>query len=128
MKEFKMKEIKVFENYQAVTLETGHIIVTTEVVEDSLNYHQTAHGGYLFTLADQISGAVCVSTGYDAVTQQANINYLKPALIGEVLTIDGKCIHNGKSTKVNEVIIRNQKGQDVIKATFTMFVLGKREA
>ncbi len=127
MKEYRIKELKIFENYKKVCFEEGHVVFTTEVVESSLNYHDTAHGGYLFALSDHLAGAVGVSTGYDVVTQQASINYLKPGLIGDTLTIDGKCLHNGKMTKVIEVVISNQKEQVLSKATFTMFVTGKRE-
>lgn len=50
--EDKLHEIRVFENFQEELFETGHIIVTTKVVEKSLNYFGNAHGGYLFTLCD----------------------------------------------------------------------------
>ena len=33
----KLHEIRVFENFQEELFETGHVIVTTEVVEKSLN-------------------------------------------------------------------------------------------
>lgn len=128
MKEFKTKELKIFENYETLLVEYGHVIVSTNVVESSLNYHQTAHGGYLFALSDQIAGAVSVSTGFDTVTQQSSINYLKPGKLGDVLTIEGTCIHDGKKTKVNEVVIKNQKNKILTRAVFTMYVTGKRES
>lgn len=34
----KLHEIRVFENFKEELFETGHVIVTTEVVEKSLNY------------------------------------------------------------------------------------------
>ena len=33
----KLHEIRVFENFQEELFETGHVIVTTKVVEKSLN-------------------------------------------------------------------------------------------
>ena len=54
----KLHEIRVFENFQEELFETGHVIVTTEVVEKSLNYFGNAHGGYLFTLCDQVGRLV----------------------------------------------------------------------
>ena len=35
--EDKLHEIRVFENFQEELFETGHVIVTTKVVEKSLN-------------------------------------------------------------------------------------------
>ena len=76
----KLHEIRVFENFQEELFETGHVIVTTKVVEKSLNYFGNAHGGYLFTLCDQVAGLVAISTGDYAVTLQSNINYLKAGI------------------------------------------------
>ena len=54
----KLHEIRVFENFQEEVFEAGHVVVTTKVVEKSLNYFGNAHGGYLFTLCDQVAGLV----------------------------------------------------------------------
>ena len=85
-------EIGVFENFQEELFETGHVIVTTEVVEKSLNYFGNAHGGYLFTLCDQVAGLVALSTGDYAVTLQSNINYLKAGHLSDQLKIEGLCV------------------------------------
>nr|WP_074485123.1 PaaI family thioesterase [Streptococcus henryi] len=127
MMEDKLHEIRVFENFELVSSEEGHVVVRTEVVDKSLNYYGFAHGGYIFTLCDQISGLVSISTGYDAVTLQSNINYLKSGKLGDTLFIDGKCVHNGRTTKVVDVDVTNQKREAVAKATFTMFVTGKHQ-
>ena len=105
----KLHEIRVFENFQEELFETGHVIVTTKVVEKSLNYFGNAHGGYLFTLCDQVAGLVAISTGDYAVTLQSNINYLKAGHLSDQLKIEGLCVHNGKTTKVVEVVITNQE-------------------
>ena len=76
-------------------MEDGQVIVTTEVVTSSLNYYGNAHGGYLFTLCDQISGLVLISQGLDGVTLQSSINYLRAGHAGDKLTISGTCVHPG---------------------------------
>ena len=80
----------------------------------------------MFTLCDQISGLVIISQGADAVTLQSSINYLKAAKLGDILSIKGKCVHAGRTTRVVDVDIINQDGRNVCKATFTMFVTGER--
>ncbi|MTB64743.1 hotdog fold thioesterase [Streptococcus sp. zg-86] len=122
-----LHEIRVFENFEMVSSEKGHVVVTTEVVEKSLNYYGFAHGGYLFTLCDQISGLVAISTGVDAVTLQSSINYLKSGKLGDTLLIDGRCVHDGRTTKVVDVTVTNQKQEEIVKATFTMFVTGEHK-
>ena len=58
MKDFHFDAISAFENYEIEKMRDGHVVVTTKVVDSSLNYYGNAHGGYLFTLCDQISGLV----------------------------------------------------------------------
>ncbi len=65
MKDFHFDAIAAFENYEIEKMRDGHVVVTTKVVESSLNYYGNAHGGYLFTLCDQVSGLVVVSQGVD---------------------------------------------------------------
>lgn len=126
MKDFHFDAISAFENYEIKKMKDGHVEVTTKVVDSSLNYYGNAHGGYLFTLCDQISGLVLFSLGLDVVTLQSSINYLKAGKREDVLTIKGECVHQGRTTCVVDVDISNQEGKNVCKATFTMFVTGKR--
>ena len=66
----------------------GHVVVTTKVVDSSLNYYGNAHGGYLFTLCDQISGFGGLSRwGLMGVTPNPLINYLRQGKLDDVLTI-----------------------------------------
>lgn len=81
MKDFHFDAISAFENYEIEKMEDGQVIVTTEVVTSSLNYYGNAHGGYLFTLCDQISGLVLISQGLDGVTLQSSINYLRADML-----------------------------------------------
>ena len=127
MKDFHFDAIAAFENYEIEKMRDGYVVVTTKVVESSLNYYGNAHGGYLFTLCDQVSGLVVVSQGVDGVTLQSSINYLKAGRLGDVLTIHGECVHSGRKTRVVDVDITNQDGVNVCKATFTMFVTGVRD-
>lgn len=87
MKDFHFDAISAFENYEIEKMRDGHVVVTTKVVNSSLNYYGNAHGGYLFTLCDQISGLVVISLGLDGVTLQSSINYLKAGKLDDVLTI-----------------------------------------
>lgn len=121
MKSNQFNELKVFENYEILKLEKGHSIVSTRVVESSLNLYQNAHGGYLFTLCDASSGYVNIANGTDVVTLSSSINYIRGAKLDDVLTIESKVVHDGRSTKVVETNITNQNGKLVVKSTFTMY-------
>ena len=126
MKDFHFDAISAFENYEIKEMRDGRVTVTTKVVNSSLNYYGNAHGGYLYTLCDQISGLVVISLDLDVVTLQSSINYLKAGYLGDDLTIKGACVHKGRTTCVVDVDLINQDGKNVCKATFTMFITGER--
>ena len=64
MKDFHFDAIAAFENYEIEKMRDGHVVVTTKVVESSLNYYGNAHGGYLFTLGDVLTiHGECVHSG-----------------------------------------------------------------
>ena len=126
MKDFHFDAISAFENYEIKEMRDGRVTVTTKVVNSSLNYYGNAHGGYLYTLCDQISGLVVISLDLDVVTLQSSINYLKAAYLGDELTIKVECVHKGRTTCVVDVDLINQDGKNVCKATFTMFITGER--
>ena len=42
MKDFHFDAIAAFENYEIETMRDGHVVVTTKVVESSLNYYGNA--------------------------------------------------------------------------------------
>lgn len=123
--EIALSEIRVFENYKIESLEEGHAILSTVVTESSLNYYKITHGGYLFTLCDQMGGIIARSIGVKSVTSQATINYLKPGLLGEKLFVEGNLLHNGRSTQIVEASVKNEKGRLLTKATLTMFTTTK---
>lgn len=125
MSNFKISPITAFDNYDLISLEPGLVKLTTTVSQTALNYYGAAHGGYLFTLADQTAGLVTLSLGKTAVTLQANINYLRPGQLGDQLLVTGQISHDGRTTKLVEVTITDPDHKPVCKASFTMFVTGE---
>ncbi|CAD0140848.1 protein of unknown function [Streptococcus thermophilus] len=67
---------------------------------------------------------MALSTGDYAVTLRSNINYLQTGHLSDQLKLEGLCVHNGKTTKVVEVLITNQEEKILTRATFTMYVTG----
>ncbi|HEP1504246.1 TPA: PaaI family thioesterase [Streptococcus pyogenes] len=124
--EVTLNVISIFDNYQIELAEKGHLILSTEVTETALNYYGNAHGGYLFTLCDQVGGLVARTTGVESVTLQANANYLKAGHKGDKLMVEGRLVHGGRTTQVVDVTIHNQTGALLTKTSLTMFVTGRR--
>lgn len=123
--EIQIKAITAFDNHQIEKREPGAVTVSTQVSQSALNIYGHGHGGYLFTLADEIAGWTAISTGVTVVTLQSSINYTRPAQEHDRLTISGTCQHQGKSTLLVQVTITNQEEKTIAQANFTMFVTGR---
>ncbi|MBR4471267.1 MAG: PaaI family thioesterase [Erysipelotrichaceae bacterium] len=112
---------------ELITYERGRIVLRTIVNESCCNPYGMAHGGFLYTLCDNAAGLLGYSLGSYVVTMQSSINYISSVRNGEILTIEAKAIHDGRSSKVCELVVCNEKGTLICKATFTMFVVKKIE-
>lgn len=111
----------VFEGAKLLSCKEGEAVYTIRVNESDVNPYGFAHGGYLFTLCDNMAGMIGYTLGYYSVTLQANINYLKSALLDDLLEVKGKAIHFGKTTDVVEVEINNQNKELLAKAQITLY-------
>ena len=111
----------VFKDCELLKCEKGEVSIRVSVNESNTNPYGMAHGGFLYTLCDNLAGLIGYTLGYYTVTLQAGINYLKGADLNDVLTVEGKTLHCGKSTDVTEVNIYNESGTHLVRAEFTMF-------
>ena len=64
----------VFEGAKLLSCKEGEAVYTIRVNESDVNPYGFAHGGYLFTLCDNMAGMIGYTLGYYSVTLQANIN------------------------------------------------------
>lgn len=71
---------------EAVELGTGRAVLRMTVTADMLNGHGDMHGGYVFLLADSAFGFACNSYGPPTVAAGADITFVAPAGLGDVLT------------------------------------------
>lgn len=86
-----------------VTVEPRHV-----------NIHGICHGGMIFTLADTCFGFAAHSAGAErVVTQAASINFISPALVGEVLTARGGKVSHAGRTGIYDVTVTGGDGRIV---------------
>lgn len=70
---------------ELLELEPGRAVVTMTVTESMANFHGTAHGGALFTLADTAFALSCNSHGTPAVALSVTMDYMAPSRPGDRL-------------------------------------------
>ncbi len=92
----------------------GYARMTMAVRADMLNGHLTCHGGYVFALADSAFAFACNSHNFKTVGAGCTIEYLAPALEGDVLAAEAiEQAVSGKSG-IYDVKVTNQEGRTVV--------------
>ena len=91
----------------------GFAVLSMQVRSDMINGHDTCHGGIIFTLADSAFAFACNSYNQVSVAAAAEISFLKPALLDDVLTATSREIFRGGRNGIYDTRVTNQNG-DVI--------------
>jgi phenylacetic acid degradation protein PaaD len=68
-----------------VEVQPGRAVVSMPVRADMTNGHNTAHGGFIFALADSAFAFACNSHNVRSVAAACDIVFVKPAHQGELL-------------------------------------------
>jgi len=96
-----------------VSAEQGRAVLAMTVREDMLNSMKQCHGGMSFTLADAAFACASVSGNQAGVGAHAAMDYIRPAVEGDVLTATATARHQGKSASLVEVVVENQNGKQI---------------
>ena len=91
-------------------VEAGRARATMTVRDDMVNGFDVCHGGLLFTLADTAFAFACNT--YDAMSfaASAQIEFIRPAALGDRLLADAHEDHRGRRSGFYSVRVTNQDG------------------
>ena len=70
---------------QLLDVGAGYASLAMEITAAMTNAHGTAHGGFIFSLADSAFAFACNSRGDKAVAQHCTITFLRPGRLGDRL-------------------------------------------
>ena len=104
-------------------LSPGYAKVVKAVTEDDLNPVDVAHGGLFFSMADNAAGSAMAAYGEQAVTLNAQYNFMRPARTGDTLTAVARESKHGGTICVYEVRITDQNDNLTGTGTFTFYDL-----
>jgi acyl-CoA thioesterase len=93
-----------------IELRTGFARASLSVTNATLNIYQMAHGGAIFSIADQACEAAGNSFGVPAVALQNNLHFLTAGRSGDVLEATAKVTHRSNRIGLIEFEVRNQEG------------------
>ena len=96
------------------------------VRKEMINGFGIVHGGIAFSLADSAFAFACNNRNNLSVALDTSINFTKPVHIDDVIIAEAKEIHNGRSTGLYHIQIRNQHDHIVAIFKGTCFRTGKK--
>ncbi|WP_420565175.1 hydroxyphenylacetyl-CoA thioesterase PaaI [Thalassobaculum sp.] len=89
----------------------GEAVLSMTVTGAMTNGHGTAHGGYMFTLADSAFAYACNSRNQRTVAQHCSITYLAPSAIGDRLTAHATERALVGRNGIYDIIVTDQTGR-----------------
>lgn len=102
-------------------VQEGYSKIQMTVRPEMINGFGIVHGGIAFSLADSCFAFACNNRNVLSVALDTAINFTKPVHVGDILTAEAQELHNGKSTGLYHITIKNQKGHIVALFKGTCF-------
>lgn len=115
----KMMRDDLFSQWLGITvieIKEGYSKIKMTVRPEMINGFGIVHGGIAFSMADSCFAFACNNRNVLSVALDTSINFTKPVHVGDELIAEAKELHNGKSTGLYHITIRNQN--DHIVALF----------
>ncbi len=89
----------------------GSAVATLTVRSDMLNGLDVMHGGLTFALADTAFAFACNGYGERSIAAAAQIEFLRPGQLGDVLTATAREDYRGRRRGYYTVEVRNQRDE-----------------
>lgn len=99
-----------FIGMRLIEVQQGFARSALSITGTTLNIHQLAHGGAIFSVADQACEAAGNSFGEPAVALQHSIHFLNAGKSGDRLEGTAKVISRSNRVGLIEFEVRNQEG------------------
>jgi acyl-CoA thioesterase len=128
MKEYRMKETPndvlktIFDKVNSedtfakqigmnlIEIRTGFARATLLITDEKVNMYQMAHGGAIFSVADQACEAAGNSFGEPAVALQHSIHFLAAGKSGDLIEATAKVTNRFNRIGLIEFEVKNQEG------------------
>ena len=102
---------------EVLSVAPGQATLAMTVGEAMTNGHGTAHGGFIFALADSAFAFACNSYGETTVAAHCSISYIRPGRLGDLLTAEAREVsRSGRSgiydirVTVDGVVVAEMRG------------------
>ena len=110
---------------KVLDVKEGYSKIQMTLRNEMINGFGVIHGGIAFSLADSCFAFACNNRNNLSMALDTSITFTKATKPNDVLTAEAKEIHNGKSTGLYIITIKNQNGEQVALFKGTCFRTGK---
>lgn len=107
-------------------IKEGYSKLKMTVRPEMINGFGIVHGGIAFSLSDSAFAFACNNRNNLSVALDTSINFTKPVHVGDILVAEAKELHNGKSTGLYHITIKNQHDHVVALFKGTCFRTSKK--
>jgi acyl-CoA thioesterase len=111
--------IASFFNFKILELTPGFAKVSMKVKDDYVNFNGVVFGSIVMAIADYAFSLASNSLVMPSLATQFNIHLLAAAEVGDELICEGKTIKSGRRVGISEMIVTNQSGKLIARATGT---------
>ena len=94
---------------ELVERKDGYAKVRLEVKNEHLNFHGLGHGGLVFSLGDTAFALCCNYGGRAAVAVDMSVQYMAPAVEGDVLVAEAHEVKRTRRLSFCNVEVRNNE-------------------
>lgn len=115
----------VHNGLKIVQLEDDFCAVEGKLIPEALNPWGNAHGGYMYSACDVVSG-VLASKGGRCVTQSGTMYYLRPCA-GGLMRAEGRIVKEGRTVTLVETNVYDENGTHCARGEFQIYKLEDRK-
>ena len=116
--------IASFLKMRMLELTPGYAKVVIKLVPEYQNFNGLIFGGIVMAVADQAFAYASNSLAHPSIASQFNIHFITGAEIGDELTAECRVVRSGRRVGVSEMVVTNQDGKLIAKATGTTIPVG----
>ena len=110
---------------EVLDINEGYSKVRMTVRKEMVNGFGIVHGGIPFSLADSAFAFACNNRNVLSVALDTSINFIKPVHVDDLLTAEAIEVHNGRSTGLYNIEIKNQRNELVAQFKGLCYRTGK---
>jgi len=115
----KGEPIASFLKMRILELTPGYAKVVMKLTPEYQNFNGLIFGGIVMAVADQAFAYASNSLAHPSIASQFNIHFITGAEMNDELTAECRVVRSGQRVGISEMVVTNQDGKLIAKATGT---------